>query len=633
MANPIPNTLHRPCKGWTVSSALSSFVVVSFLGLGILIAVLLSLRIGQAVDESQRTHVSSQIQVFADNIGDYLRDRQQVLSDHAQFPVLLQTLMQPEVNQGVIADFMADLTFLGKTHQEVLLDFRGQTLHASQEKPLFDYSDAPWLEGLMKGEQPHYLGISEREGIHYWRLAHPVLYNGLPEGIVVTEIPVTGLTQRLQQAGHLGGLFIEMTWQGRAIEQIGTPITGTLLEMEGAAPGIGLRFYIDNDEATQARNSLLGDMALLVFGLLLVMVWLSIQLGKRWFVRPIQRLQQLAASLSNDEGYIEVPIGQPVRELALLADGLNHMAGRIRWREEVLRQNRDELAHLNADLKASQVQLVQSEKMASLGTMAAGVAHEINNPIGFVKNNVCVLREYMDVLVPLLEDYQALAQEQSENNPALLKQIEERLAGEKLDYLLKDISPLLDDTTEGTERVSNIVAGLKSFARLDESEEKLFDLNECIETTLRMVWNELKYKCKVHKKLAELPQVFGNPGQINQVIMNLLVNAAQAIPVEGDITIETQCQDRQVLLRISDTGEGIDPDYLDKIFTPFFTSKAVGKGTGLGLSISHGIVEKHGGTIEVKSEVGIGTLFTVRLPVKEKGDELPEQREIQGEAE
>ena len=266
------------------------------------------------------------------------------------------------------------------------------------------------------------------------------------------------------------------------------------------------------------------------------------------------------------------------------------------------------------ELRETHSQLIHSEKMAGLGTMAAGVAHEINNPIGFVKNNASMLSEYMQTLLPLLRDYYNFALSQSDQEPALLKNILCRLGEDSLDYLIEDINSLLEDTVEGTKRIEGIVAGLKSFARVDESEQKLFDLNECVETTLKVVWNELKYKCTVHKTLGEVPEILGNPGQFNQVIMNLLVNAAQAIQEQGDVTIATRYENNEVLLSISDTGEGIPLDNLKKIFTPFFTSKPVGTGTGLGLSISHGIVKDHNGSISVDSVLGKGTTFTIHLP-------------------
>ena len=266
------------------------------------------------------------------------------------------------------------------------------------------------------------------------------------------------------------------------------------------------------------------------------------------------------------------------------------------------------------ELRETHTQLIHSEKMAGLGTMAAGVAHEINNPIGFVKNNASVLAEYMQMLLPLLHDYHTLALSKADQQPDLLESILGRLGNESLDYLIDDINSLIEDTMEGTKRIQGIVAGLKSFARVDESEQKLFDLNECVETTLKVVWNELKYKCTVHKHLGEIPEVLGNPGQFNQVIMNLLVNAAQAIKEQGDVTIETRLENDEVLLAISDTGQGIPDDNIKKIFTPFFTSKPVGTGTGLGLSISHGIVKDHNGTINVESIFGKGTTFTIHLP-------------------
>jgi two-component system NtrC family sensor kinase len=164
--------------------------------------------------------------------------------------------------------------------------------------------------------------------------------------------------------------------------------------------------------------------------------------------------------------------------------------------------------------------------------------------------------------------------------------------------------------------VAEIVQSLKSFARIDEAQLKEACINEGLEATLKVVWNELKYKCQVHKNLGVVPPIRCYPGQLNQVFMNLLINAAQAIPVKGDITIETKTDGDHVVVRVSDTGGGIPPEIINRIFDPFFTSKEVGKGTGLGLSVSHGIVEKHGGTIAVESKVGTGTTFTIRLPIE-----------------
>jgi two-component system NtrC family sensor kinase len=272
---------------------------------------------------------------------------------------------------------------------------------------------------------------------------------------------------------------------------------------------------------------------------------------------------------------------------------------RLQYREKTLRRNRDKLIRLNSQLKESQAQLIQSEKMASLGTLAAGVAHEINNPIGFVKNNLTSLDEYLQMIRPGLERAQA--------------------AGIPfdcdIDFILSDLPPLLQDTLEGSRRVAEITAGLKNFARPEEAGKKHYDLNQCVETTLKLIWNELKYKAEVVKNLNELPPLLGSPQEINQVIMNLLMNAAQAIEKSGRITIETTVEDQSVVLRVSDSGSGIHEKDLPKLFTPFFTTKEVGEGTGLGLSISHGIIMAHDGRIDVESQPGVGSCFSVWLPL------------------
>ena len=268
------------------------------------------------------------------------------------------------------------------------------------------------------------------------------------------------------------------------------------------------------------------------------------------------------------------------------------------------------------ELKKAQGQLVQSEKMASLGQLAAGVAHEINNPIGFVISNVSTLNEYAEVLRTFIEKSLAYIDTPEDT-------VRNELAGiskaEDLPFVVEDIMTIVKDAQEGLTRVKDIVANLKQFARTDEDESEAFDLNDNIENTIKVAWNELKYHATLIKEFDDsLPQAFGHPGQVNQVILNMLVNAAQAIESDGEIRIRTKATDQHIVLEIEDNGCGMPDDVQAKVFDPFFTTKPVNVGTGLGLSISYGIIEKQGGKIEVRSEVGKGTCFTILLPIADQ---------------
>ncbi|THB71915.1 MAG: GAF domain-containing protein [Gammaproteobacteria bacterium] len=279
------------------------------------------------------------------------------------------------------------------------------------------------------------------------------------------------------------------------------------------------------------------------------------------------------------------------------------------------------LTDLNNQLNQTQQQLVQQEKLASIGQLAAGVAHEINNPIGFVLSNVTSLSEYAETFIQLIKEYEILVENLSCGNREKAREAMETIRDikktEDVAFMLDDIEELVKDSLDGMERVRSIVAGLKSFARVDDqSELKEADINECIKSTLKVVWNELKYKCEVKTNYGDLPIVECFPGSLNQVFMNLLVNASHAIEKKGVIEVETGCIDEDyIFIRITDDGSGIDPENISKLFNPFFTTKEVGKGTGLGLSISYGIIQKHNGELLVDSELGVGTTFTISIPV------------------
>ncbi len=270
---------------------------------------------------------------------------------------------------------------------------------------------------------------------------------------------------------------------------------------------------------------------------------------------------------------------------------------------------------LIAKLKEAQHQLLQSEKMASIGQLAAGVAHEINNPVGYVHSNIGTLRQYVADLFKVIEAYEQAESKLADSGVldgihALKKQID-------LDYLKGDLNALLDESQDGVRRVKQIVQDLKDFSHVNEAECQWADLHQGLNSTLNIVQNEIKYKADVVKEYGELPQVECNASQLNQVFMNLLVNAAHAIEERGVITIRTGTEgEGWVWVEIGDTGKGIAPEHLKRIFEPFFTTKPVGKGTGLGLSLSCGIVDKHGGRIEARSELGHGAAFRVWLPVE-----------------
>ena len=262
---------------------------------------------------------------------------------------------------------------------------------------------------------------------------------------------------------------------------------------------------------------------------------------------------------------------------------------------------------------------LQKEKMAMVGEIAIGVAHEINNPIAFVSSNLTVLGEYVESIRTVLSQYaearRALASSEDAQAKEFSETTEAAAKSANLDFLLDDLDQLIKESQDGTERVKQIIADLKTFSRDDKGEFCLADINRGLEATLNIAWNELKYKAEVTKRLGDIPQIKCCPSQLNQVFMNLLINASQAIESDGEVTLETWRDDGFVCVRLSDNGCGIPEEHLEKIFGQFFTTKAVGEGTGVGLSIVRDIIDRHHATIDVASKVGEGTSFLIRLPV------------------
>ena len=286
---------------------------------------------------------------------------------------------------------------------------------------------------------------------------------------------------------------------------------------------------------------------------------------------------------------------------------------------ERIEKDRETLSKALYDLQKAHSQMLQQEKMASVGQLAAGVAHEINNPVGFIMSNLNCLQKYSIRLLEFMDiQSEALAfllDRAGSGGKEITDKIEKLKAESKLDFIRKDMASLIRESFEGAERVKNIVRDLKGFSRADDAHCKLGDINAGIESTVNIIWNEIKYKAALKKNYGDIPLTVCNLGQLNQVFMNLLMNSVQAIEKNGEITVNTWNGDGSIYVSVADTGCGIPEKDLGRIFEPFFTTKEVGTGTGLGLSMAYDIIKKHNGDIKVESSMGAGTTFTVRLPI------------------
>lgn len=339
----------------------------------------------------------------------------------------------------------------------------------------------------------------------------------------------------------------------------------------------------------------------------ILMIFVSI-VATRLIVRPVSDLVDAIQTMNVSDRPVEIPVRSD-NEIGVLTESFNDMSRRIYQAKSDLEKKIKELENAYSELKETQARLVHSAKMASLGQLVAGIAHELNNPIGFIYSNMAHLRDYSQKLLKIIES----AESSSEDISKIKKEVD-------FEYIVQDLPRLISSCEEGARRTRDIVLGLRNFSRLEEAKIKKVNLQEGIENTLRLIAGELKARINVHTDFKKTPEVLCYASQLNQVFMNILTNASQAIEGEGDIWISLRHIPEKgtggkAQISIRDNGRGMPHDVADKIFDPFFTTKSVGQGTGLGLSISYGIVKKHGGDILVRSEAGKGTEFIVTVPV------------------
>jgi two-component system NtrC family sensor kinase len=379
------------------------------------------------------------------------------------------------------------------------------------------------------------------------------------------------------------------------------------------------KFYIGLGAPKQDSQSILKNIRiafLTVISIVSVFLIITILVTTNWLLKPIQRLIAGFRSFDQTNQLIQLPVSNRT-EIGLLTETFNEMSNKIYQTRSDLRKKIKELEQANSELKLTQGKLVHSAKMTSLGQLVAGVAHELNNPIGFIFSNTTHLSDYAKKLFDLIDGI--------EKNPQKINVLKNQIDYE---YIKTDLPKLIKSCQDGAQRTRDIVLGLRNFSRLEEAQLKEIDLREALDTTLELLQGEIKNRLQVHRQYESIPKVHCYASQINQVFMNILSNAVQAIQGPGQIWVTTiplkasKGQPGRVQVSIQDSGMGMDAATLEKIFEPFFTTKGVGQGTGLGLSISYGIIQNHGGEIQVRSQKGIGTEFIVIIPLTPPNERL-----------
>ncbi len=372
-------------------------------------------------------------------------------------------------------------------------------------------------------------------------------------------------------------------------------------------------FNIALGSVRQESQDLIRTMRIAFLSVLTVisfLLFITVIFTTNWFLKPVNRLINGLRAFDSSDKVLQLPVGNRT-EIGLLTQAFNEMSYKIYQTRADLKKKITELESINNELKEAQIKLVHSAKMTSLGHLVAGVAHELNNPIGFIFSNMTHLKDYSDKLFQLIAVI--------EKSP---HEIEKKKIEIEYEFIQQDLPRLIKSCQEGAERTRDIVLGLRNFSRIEEAQVKEIDIKESLLTTLELLSGEIKNRIKIHTQFENLPKIQCYASQINQVFMNILSNSVQAINGAGQIWIGTSGvrvsagQPAKVQITIQDSGSGMDPEISEKIFEPFFTTKGIGKGTGLGLSISYGIIQNHGGEILVKSQKSVGTEFTIIIPTQ-----------------
>ncbi len=598
------------------NSLAKSVIKVSALQYLLLIVVLplfLYFSLTDLVNETRENDIRRTIELEKHHLNNYLLNHSELLNNFSKMGIFVQAVMQPNIAKNSANDMMRDLQFFGENFPLILFDFSGNEIaHHFTDNIDFTKINEDVVSFVSSNHNSKTAILEGNK--NYWVLLHSVKYNNLSEGALVTLIPIDKyLYDRESNGSDYDGVKVTILKDTKSLLTFGESEIGkTYIENFNTLP-ISLEFTFDESIINKKRGNILVSILILIIITALVVTILNYNLMIKTVVTPIRKLTvDISQFAKGNFKYKELSFD--LLEIDALSRQFNLMAIEIDERECELRDTRNVLKKQNKKLKDNQKQLLQADKMASIGQLAAGVAHEINNPIGFVLSNSVTLKEYIDDIKSLLIAYD------SEKSIEEIDEIKESIG---FDDIMEDLDPILADNDQGLKWVAEIVKNLKSFAHVDNSGEFIeCSIQEMLDEALLLARNEIKYVAEIKKEYSDTPPVIGIRSEIEQVFLNIFVNAAQALKENsqnnlGKLLVRTSVLGKFCVIEIEDDGPGISEVILKDIFNPFFTTKPVGEGTGLGLSLAYDtIVQKHNGDIQVNSTLGEGTTFTILLPLE-----------------